>query len=118
MDSAIGVRLDTELEQKDFKRIALKMIESPFNLEEIKNINKYEVFPVLQANLSSIAGEWAGFDEKWLEESIIKSIEKRNYFRKLSIEFSYFINSWMCKKHWINTENEYKKLKTTAVLRN
>ncbi|UUC44753.1 DUF7079 family protein [Flavobacterium cerinum] len=110
--------LDTELEQKDFKRIALKMIESPFSLEEIKNINKYEVFPVLQANLSNIAGEWAGFDEKWLEESIVKSIEKRNYFRKLSIEFSYFINSWMCKKHWINTEKEYKKIKTTAVLRN
>lgn len=50
--------LDTELEEFDFKVIANAIIENPFSFNEVKKINKYEVFPVLQANLMSIAGEW------------------------------------------------------------
>jgi hypothetical protein len=57
--------LDTELQESDFRHIAFKIIESPYSLEEVKEINKYEIFPVLQPNLMSVAGEWAGFPENW-----------------------------------------------------
>ena len=55
--------LDTELHRTDFKHIATVIYKSPYNLDEVKTINKYEVFPVLQLNLLSVAGIWTGFNE-------------------------------------------------------
>ncbi len=103
--------LDTELQESDFRHIALKIIESPYTLEEVKKINKYEVFPVLQPNLLSVAGEWAGFDEEWLVKSITDSLEKRNTLKKLGIEGSYLTFKWMCKDYWHQLEKVYHQIK-------
>jgi hypothetical protein len=45
--------LDTELGDSDFRQIPFTILESPYSLDEVKTINKYEVFPVLQSNLLS-----------------------------------------------------------------
>jgi hypothetical protein len=92
--------LDTELQEIDFKYITEKILESPYSLEEVKQINKYEVFPILQLNLLSVAGVWAGFDEEWLIKSIIKSLNKRNKVNKLVIESSYLTLKWICTDYW------------------
>lgn len=43
---------------------------SPYSLDRIERILIDEVTPACGANLRSVAGEWAGFDEAWLETRI------------------------------------------------
>lgn len=59
--------LDTE---PQWRRVAAVCAQAPFDLGGLQRILFDEVDPVLRANLSSIAGEWAGFDEEWLVGSI------------------------------------------------
>ena len=103
--------LDTELQESDFRHIAFKIIESPYSFQKVKEINKYEIFPVLQANLMSVAGEWAGFQEEWLINSIKESLAKRNTVKKIGIESSYLTLKWMCKDYWEKLEKVYNELK-------
>src|ERR1700750_3479702 len=70
--------LDTELQDSDFRYIAKTILESPYTFEEVKTINTYEIFPVLQSNLLQPAGEWACFNEKWLIEAITAHLETKN----------------------------------------
>lgn len=102
--------LDTELDNIDFKRIAIIFKESKYSLEEIRKIDTYEVFPILQLNLLSIIGEWVEFDENWLTQKIINRIQKRTQFNKLLIRLFYFQFRWMTKEYWQKLTDEYKKL--------
>lgn len=104
--------LDTELQESDFRDIATKIIESPYSIVEVKEIDKYEVFPVLRNNLMSVAGVWSGFDEKWLVERIQESLSKRNAVRKIAIEGAYLTNKWMNKRYWEKLELIYHEMKS------
>lgn len=104
--------LDTELQELDFRHIAFKIIESPYSFEEVKEINKYEIFPVLQPNLMNVAGEWAGFNEEWLVNRIQESLSKRNTAKKIGIEGAYLTLKWMCKDYWEKLEKVYTELKS------
>jgi hypothetical protein len=106
--------LDTELQESDFSHIAYKIIESPYSLEEVKQINKYEIFPILQANLLNVAGEWAGFDEEWLVNSILESLRKRNAMKKWAIKISYLAFKSMCKDYWERLEKSYNQIKNNT----
>lgn len=99
--------LDTELQSYDFENMAKIIEKSPYTLAEVKNINKYEVFPILQPNLLSVAGVWEGFDEKWLITSIQNNLQKRNLFKKLLIEIFYFFFKGMNKSCWREIEKAY-----------
>lgn len=66
--------LDTELDDLDFKYIARQVLRSNFSPGEVHNILWNEVFPALGDNLRIVAGEWTGFNDRWLEERIIKVI--------------------------------------------
>ncbi|NOT93478.1 DUF7079 family protein [Ferruginibacter sp.] len=103
--------LDTELQDADFRQIAFAIIDSPYTFEEVKTINKYEVFPVLQGNLLGVAGEWAGFDESWLVEKILFLIEKKSKISKLTTEITYQMFKWMCKDYWKKLEAIYNDIK-------
>lgn len=103
--------LDTELDDKDFGYIALTILKSPYNIDEVKNINKYEVFPVLQPNLLSTAGIWSGFDETWLVDKIALRIEKNIHRNNFWIELSYKLFGWMTKDNWKKIETAYDELK-------
>ena len=69
--------LDTELHHTDRERIATVLAASPYSEEKLEEILRFEVTPVLRANLFSIAGEWTGFDEAWLREKLKPRIDKR-----------------------------------------
>ncbi len=103
--------LDTELQDSDFRHIAFTIIDSPYTFEEVKTINKYEVFPILQANLLGVAGEWAGFDESWLVEKICLLIEKKSKISKVTTEVTYQMFKWMCKDYWKKLEIIYNYIK-------
>jgi len=62
--------LDTEIDDTDFAFIARVIAETDYSISEVQNILWGEVFPVLKANLISVAGEWAGWTDEWLVENI------------------------------------------------
>ena len=97
--------LDTELTSEDFDRISTVFRQSGYVLSEIKEIDLYEVFPLLQMNLLSNAGEWAGFDEDWLISSCGRCYcKRRNWYHRLTCKFWNNLFYWMRKHYWIEID--------------
>lgn len=101
--------LDTELQEQDYEWIYRVFKQSRLTLQELKAIDLYEVFPTLQANLLSVAGEWAGFDEKWLTEVCTANYNKRNsrIFR-WKTRWKNKSLWWMRKDHWEKIARMYR----------
>lgn len=100
--------LDTELQDADYKNMVSKFIESPYSLNEIKKINKHEVYPILKANLVSVAGVWEGFDETWLISKIESKLKKRTKLIATSLEVSYAMSKKMFDNHFKILDDLYK----------
>jgi len=96
--------LDTELDYYDYRQIGLTIIQSPFSLEQVKEINRREVFPVLYSNLLIFTGEWADFDKDWLVEKIVKRSRRRNALSKLGLYIIHRPLKGMYMKHWVEVE--------------
>ncbi|MBX2809892.1 MAG: hypothetical protein KTR20_14800 [Cellvibrionaceae bacterium] len=62
--------LDAEVEDLTFVSIARTISESSFSLSEVEGILWYEVYPVLEANLRSVAGVWDGWPDTWLLQNL------------------------------------------------
>lgn len=69
--------LDTELRESDYRAIAEQIKASGYSNQEIEDILWHEVFPALADNLRIVAGEWAGFSEKWLQDRILNVMSGR-----------------------------------------
>ncbi len=97
--------LDIELTSEDFDRISKTFLESGIELSEIKRIDLIEVFPLLQLNLLSAAGEWAGFDEEWLIAECTKKYNRRkNIIYILNCKFWNIFFYWMRRDYWNQIE--------------
>ena len=70
--------LDTDVSVTRTWRIQ-QLARSPYSVGEIEQILVEEVYPVLKYNLISVAGEWAGFDQEWLERKILERRASRFY---------------------------------------
>ena len=97
--------LDTKLQDSNLSFIALKMKESGYSLDEIKNILITEVLPACIPNLHCIAGEWAGFDEEWLYNKIITSPPTTPFKR-----WRYRRHFWMIRNDWQTLSRKYNAL--------
>ncbi len=101
--------LDTELDDSDYNYIFKIFIESKLSLEKLKEIDLFEVFPTLQMNLLSVAGEWGGFNKEWLNEKC-----SSNYKKKNNSEFRFVtkaknkLHYWMRKDHWREIEARWE----------
>jgi hypothetical protein len=62
--------LDTEIADYMFAHIARVIREDGYTKEEAEHVLWQEVYPVLEANLRSVAGVWAGWPHEWLVEHI------------------------------------------------
>ena len=106
--------LDTELDDKDYDYMSKVLVESKIELEELKAIDLYEVFPTLYINLLHTTGEWAGFESTWLNEECLKNYKKRNssnwFCLKVKLKNKLF--NWMRSDHWEEIE---KRVKTTIL---
>lgn len=58
--------LDTEITETTFDHVARVLQETGYPAEKVHDILWGEVYPVLEANLRSVAGEWAGWSDAWL----------------------------------------------------
>ena len=97
--------IDTELNQDDITRIKKVFIDSGQTLDDIKKIDIYEVFPLLQTNLLSPAGTWAGFDDDWLMKECIKRYRRRRFFiYRLTCNFFNMFFFSMRKRYWEKIE--------------
>ncbi len=97
--------LDTELTSEDFDRIAVIFQNSGFTLKDLKEIDLFEVFTLLQPNLFSVAGVWAGFDEDWLlVECEIRYRRRRNILHRLNCKFWNIFFYWMRRDYWEQIE--------------
>jgi hypothetical protein len=72
--------LDTDTSLSRVWRIET-LAASPYSMAELEEILLDEVFPACGANLLIVAGEWAGFDQDWLERRIVRCA--RTTFRVL-----------------------------------
>jgi len=61
--------------------------------------------------LLSVAGEWAGFDETVLVETISSRVIKKSWLNDFVVEVPYLMFKWMCKTYWKKLEQAYKKAK-------
>lgn len=96
--------LDTDV-SLSYDYIARVCAESSFTLEELKEILKSEVAPVCSTNLLDVAGEWAGFNEEWLESNIKKYIHSRkSIFRKILKSLKNFGFNTYIEHHWKKLE--------------
>jgi predicted metal-dependent HD superfamily phosphohydrolase len=69
--------LDTET-RHEIPTTALACVEAEIGLDEAKRIWQDEVAPVVAFNLFDVAGQWAGWDEQWLVESIERQRARRS----------------------------------------
>jgi hypothetical protein len=105
--------LDTELEENDYQRISEVLATSPYSIQDIEDILRFEVYPVLIWNLRSVAGEWAGFDRDWLQEQIEPRLKKRPKFRMPMLPWGMIRDHW---KHVSTTVRDKRKTKANNAL--
>lgn len=86
--------LDTELQPEDHRRIADTLAASRYSEKGLEDILTYEVYPVCNFNMFSIAGEWAWFDSDWMLEKMAPLYDKRPRFN-----FG-FRHRWTFRRHW------------------
>lgn len=100
--------LDTELQEKDYDFIYRQLKDSGKSVKELKAIDLYEVFPALQANLNSVVGEWAGFNEQWLAKVCAENYRKRkNPVFRLIVTLRNKRYYWMRRDHWKVIEERF-----------
>lgn len=103
--------LDTDLRKEDYKRIAAVVINSGYNLAEVRNLLFNEVHPVLRRNLLSVAGEWAGFDDNWLIQMCSKHYNKnQNFQRTLKVRLLLSPSFWIVRTSFLKLNAEVKSL--------
>ncbi|PDT36437.1 hypothetical protein CO671_12480 [Rhizobium sp. M10] len=71
------VFLDTELQARDYHRIARTLDISGYSLAELRSILEDEVAPAFASNLWSVTGEWAGWSENDVQTIMLKSLSRR-----------------------------------------
>ena len=76
--------LDTDVQL--FRGLNTRLLAaSPYSVDELDTILREEVYPACSFNLSLVAGEWAGFDEIWLERRILRGgPPPRTWWRRLA----------------------------------
>ncbi len=74
--------LDTDVSLSTAWRVSV-LVASPYPVNDLEKILVDEVYPICKYNLRCVAGEWAGFDQKWLEEEILRRMTSRWRFLHL-----------------------------------
>ena len=96
--------LDTEIDDITYKYIAKTIQESELSLSEIENILWYEVYPVLESNLRSVAGVWEGWSDEWLLDHL-KVCEEPNAIMGSAVIISEIKACWLKVIEFLPSEN-------------
>lgn len=103
--------LDTELDAGEIAGIVAAFEQSGLPLSELKKIDLYEVFPVLQRNLSNPAGAWQGFDDDWLFQQCERNFRQRSYWHhRLKCRLWNALFYWMRRDYWRAVEQKWNTM--------
>lgn len=91
--------LDTDTSLSRSWRVEI-LAESPYSIDELEKILADEVYPVCRWNLINPAGEWADFDLKRLEQSILQP--RPSFYRWCGFNFGRFTMRF--SSEWIYTK--------------
>jgi len=92
--------LDTELSTVDLERIAQIMADSGLSAAELEAVYLREVAPIVSVNLRVAAGVWAGFDEAWLCEQIIRRLRSRSWRTRLALKWARIRGIGLTEPRW------------------
>ena len=68
--------MDVEPDKSTFQYIARTIASEKLSLAKTEQILWNEVFPALESNLNSVAGNWTGWPDEWLIENLnVSSME-------------------------------------------
>ncbi len=81
--------LDVEMKTGEIKYIAQRLAQSKYSMAELEGILLYEVAPVVHLNLRDTEGEQRSFPIHWLQDEILKHLEKAGGHRVTPEEESY-----------------------------
>jgi hypothetical protein len=97
--------IDAELQDADYQSVFMVLKESGLSLTELRNIDRFEVWPALNTNLLDIAGEWIGFNHKQIVELCMNNFNRKheNIFR-VSVKLKRLFSFRMTDKHWEKME--------------
>lgn len=70
--------LDSELQPQDYESIAARLRACAYPVSEIRRILMDEVAPAFGPNLTSVAGEWAGWSESSVRDLVLRSLRERD----------------------------------------
>ena len=89
---------------------------SAYSLDELDAILREEVYPACSANLTLVAGEWAGFDADWLEQRILRGGDPpRPWWRRLG---RYLTLGWSVPvrlpEEWVEWREDVALLRRSA----
>jgi hypothetical protein len=102
--------LDTDISSLREYR-AERLASSPYGVAEIETILADEVYPICAVNLLSIAGEWAGFDEEWLANQIMRRLNRPTWFR-----FWFGFRRRILRSHeWLETRKAIERFRRDAI---
>jgi hypothetical protein len=69
-----------------------------FETSEVDAILRWEVRPALYHNLLSVAGEWAGWEDDWLRDHMVRSIRARHWL--CTWPFTCLCKNWFMPEEW------------------
>jgi hypothetical protein len=98
--------LDTKLEEDDIEQIVRVCLKSPYSIDELKLIDRFELWPFLQANLIGGAGVWAGFDENWLVSRASAYLSRRGWANFIISA----LHKFYTRRYWRKFDMIYEKI--------
>ena len=98
-DALSSFFLDTELDDDQHREIAQTIVASGYSPSEIQMILWDEVYPVVESNLRSFAGDWNGFDLDWMQQQILSGPRRRTLSMRLAGVLPYS-PARMVRKEW------------------
>lgn len=95
--------LDTET-RHELPLAALAAVEGGLSIAEARDSWRYEVTPVVGANLWSVAGEWAGWDEEWLVAQVTRQLRRLRRRPGFASYLGYRLTVHFCHAYWVAIE--------------
>ncbi|MGV3709414.1 MAG: DUF7079 family protein [Gemmatimonas sp.] len=77
--------LDTAHDELDLQRIARELARSPFSVAELREIEVWEVAPVVLWNVMIPAGVWDAFDSAWLAAECGRRARRRSWWLRVAV---------------------------------
>ena len=69
--------------------VARMLASSPYSLDELREIELWEVAPVVMPSPYDIAPEWAGFNTEWLEKHCAPRARHRSWLLRQQVRFGF-----------------------------